>query len=396
MARETSYPSLIFSSVLACALTGCATTTSQPAHQAQSAAITPGPAFGDQPPPALNHTDPNLDRPLTVADLSSDYTPRYTVRPGDTVWSIAAHYLRQPWRYTQLWGDEPIDLSPGDILELSYTADGQPRLSLAYGENEVRLVRLSPRIREERYQEPVPTVPTNAIQAYLIESRLVNKRELRGRPYVVGATEERLSYTTSDTLYVRGYLDELVYRIYRPGREIKNAQGRYLATELLYMGDAGVIDDGLEASNRLARLEVLSVREGIRNGDLLFPGETAPDEVFEFFPRATPDDIQGQIVAADDQRFLVGRYQTVILDLGENQGLDPGNVLQIMGRGNTAVDPFVSQAATSWLGQGVRELDGAPAGLVMVYRTFDNASYALVMEAGGMIRVGDAVKGSGF
>ena len=55
----------------------------------------------------------------------------YTVRPGDTLWSIAAKFLRDPWRWREVWQTNaergnPNLIYPGEVLRLT-TVNGQPR-----------------------------------------------------------------------------------------------------------------------------------------------------------------------------------------------------------------------------------------------------------------------------
>jgi hypothetical protein len=78
----------------------------------------------------------------------------------------------------------------------------------------------------------------------------------------------------------------------------------------------------------------------------------------------------------------ITQYSSVIINLGAQEGLEPGHVLAIYGKSRTIDDPVRGGSVT---------LPGERSGLVMVYKVHDLVSYALVMQAERAIRLQDRV-----
>jgi hypothetical protein len=107
-----------------------------------------------------------------------------------------------------------------------------------------------------------------------------------------------------------------------------------------------------------------------------------------FFPHPPAQDVHGQIISVMDGVSLIGQYQVVVLNRGAEHGLDSGTVLRVFKTGQLVRDEVGGKGLFH---EKVR-LPDEPAGTMMVFRTFDRMSYALIMEATDAISVLDTVR----
>jgi hypothetical protein len=122
-------------------------------------------------------------------------------------------------------------------------------------------------------------------------------------------------------------------------------------------------------------------------GDLLLDEQEPMPPTF--LPRAPDVDVDGRIIAVVDGISLVGRYQVVVLNRGDQHGLEAGHVLRAFRTGEV-VDDTVRRGRGS--GREKVRLPDEPSGTIMVFRSYDRMSYALVMESNSELQVLDSVR----
>src|SRR5690554_4306731 len=128
-------------------------------------------------------------------ELNSNHPDQYTVVKGDTLWDISGKFLRQPWKWPEIWHANPQVknphlIYPGDVLSLVYI-DGKPRLVLNRGTGGT--IKLSPGIRKTPMAEAIPSIPLEAINSFLLSNRIIDSKEkFEDAPYVVAGSAERV------------------------------------------------------------------------------------------------------------------------------------------------------------------------------------------------------------
>jgi hypothetical protein len=320
-------------------------------------------AVGQQPPsPVLNPRHPES----------------YVVQQGDTLWGIASMFLRDPWYWPEIWQinpqvENPHLIFPGDTLSLAYLDDGRPVIQLERGPQVAQggggFERLSPRVRSEPLEEAILTIPYETISAFLSRPRVIEKDEIDDLPYIV-ALREGLMGSSGRDVYVRG-TDEstgAVFNVVELGEELVDPDTNdLLGYQGIYVGQGRLDRDGDPGTVRMLETE----REAVV-GNYLMDEEDVSQ--LNFVPRPPETEIEGQIISVLSGVSLIGQFQVVVLNRGSEAGLEPGHVLRAFQQGRTIRD-----TQRGAIGQKVR-LPDEPAGTMMVFRTSERLSYALVME----------------
>lgn len=323
--------------------------------------------------------------------LRDDHPDVYVVQKGDTLWDISGRFLERPWLWPEVWRvnpqiENPHLIYPGDRISLVWV-DGQPQLTLERGDagRTYRVTpsttdKLSPEIRATPLESAIPAIRLDAIQGFLVQNRVVEPGVLDDAPYVIQGESERIVVGAGDRVYVRGVLqDSESFSIVRKGPLYVDPDTKeVLGQEATFIG----LGHAVAQDDDIATLTVESSREEVQVADRILPTEERRLES-TFFPSAPADSIDGQIISVFGGVTQVGRFDVVVINRGEREGLEPGNVLAIYKRGALARDRVANQTV---------RLPSERAGLAMVFRTFDKLAYALVLESERPLAVFDQVR----
>jgi hypothetical protein len=217
------------------------------------------------------------------------------------------------------------------------------------------------------------------------QPRVLTEREVTGSAYIVASAGEHLVAGQGDQIYARGIPagKHTSYAIYRAGKTYQNIGGRpdeVLGYEAIMVGTAQVRSAGDPAT-----LQITEARREALIGDLLLPIGRQESEG-PWIPRAPDTPVEGRIIDVLDAVSRVGQYQTIVLNLGEFDGLQRGHVLAIYRAGAEARDVVSADP------RDAVQLPDVRAGLALVFKTFDRVSYALVVKAETDVRLHDTVR----
>ena len=348
--------------------------------------------------------------PLT--DLSANAPDTYTVRLGDTLWDISGLFLKNAWRWPELWGMNLDDIKnphliyPGQRLDLERSG-GRATLRTRQAGSGVMptdTIRLSPRIRSQALaSDALPTLKSHLIEPFLAEPVIVDENSMNMAPRIVAAQENRVLLTRGDRAYARGegaaalvddpQQKQKAYRVFRNATPLKDPvtsevlgyEAQYVGKALLVRGEstAESIDKSGQPRTDIipATIDIVGAKEEMRVGDRLLP--EPPQQLLNYVPRAPGMPVDARIVSVYGSAVVnAAQNQVVVVNRGTRDGLESGHVLAILKDGQRLVDK--TDAARTPL-----KLPDERNGLLMVFRTFDKLSYALVLEITDGVKVGD-------
>jgi LysM domain len=390
---------------------------------------------------------PDSGNRVTMADLAADAPNEYTVVKGDTLWGIAGRFLKDPWRWPQIWQmnrdqiKDPHWIYPGNVIHLDRSGDS-PRLTLGGGaaagaenvgpsggteaEATSNVVKLDARIRVETLEAAVPSIPGSAIGPFLSQPLVVEAGGLDNAPTILATEEGRVIVGQGDLAYADriGSNDGVSWQVFRPGAILRDPEtGEILGLEAKYLGDARVRRFGDPTT-----LEVTKARQEINRGDRLIPAREVSFP--SYMPRAPDKPIKGEIMSVEGGVLELGQFQIITINRGARDGVEVGHVLASYRKGQVVkTRPGQELESPRWVSNwswrswkwpsewkwgGDAKAAPAPAvaqpadtpksssssltlpdernGLIFVFRVFEKMSYAMVMKASRPIYIGDVVQ----
>ncbi|NNF17035.1 MAG: LysM peptidoglycan-binding domain-containing protein [Gammaproteobacteria bacterium] len=323
--------------------------------------------------------------------LRPDAPQRYTVVKGDTLWDISGLFLQDPWYWPEIWQvnpqiENPHLIYPGDVLSLVWV-DGVPQIQVNrttdYG-----MDRRSPQIRVLPLESAIPVIPYEILSSFLSKPQVLPKEEAFKLPYILDIKESHIVAGSGFTVYTRGADFQVGqrYNVMHIGDKLYDPDdGRLLGYQMHYVGAGRVTQGGDPAKFFLNETS----REALRGDRLIVQNINLAQD---FLPSSPDVIVDGRIVSVVDGLSLIGNYQIVVLNRGHKHGVRDGNVLSIFQDGRRVKDPY---ARRGWLGSSVitRKVDlpDEEAGRLLVFRTQEDISFGLVMNATSEIKVHDHV-----
>jgi len=241
----------------------------------------------------------------------------HTVQRGDTLWDITGRYYGNPWMWPRVWSYNPEITNPHWIYP-----DGVVRLrpgGSAPTVEDARLATAGPRA-SVRTARP-STAPGSIV---LREEGFLDREALEAAGRIVGSPEEHMLLADYDEVYIR--FDEgdppapgqelAVFRLIDDDERIEGEEGELVRI----LG--GVRIRSYDEDRKVATAVIIEtfdpIERGFLVGDLPRRFELVP-------PVRNTTSLEARVVATLRPRELLGDYQILFVDVGEEDGVRLGN-----------------------------------------------------------------------
>jgi len=343
---------------------------------------------------------------IAAADESGTQGRIHVVVSGDTLWDISKAYLGTPWVWPSIWKDNPRivnphRISPGDKIwisehEMRRLTDAEATRmmaahSAASNESESSAQpEVAPPSPEpvpaamESEPNPVPTETSNVLLKMAFKARdkrgLLGVQNIESAPKIVESSFPSLFLTEGHEVFIEfGEKDGAKvgdqFDIVREQAVVRDpGSGRTLGH---YVERLGVLEIR-EVGENVSTAMILAARREITRGDRILPRLDDPAEIL--ITKAMSS-VQGKVVYLPDEHTVSASPDIVFLDRGLDDGLEVGNLLDVVRTGGIQYGSTTSYKRFPLPDEVVAQL--------VVLSTGPTAAMAYVAYAEDALAVGD-------
>jgi hypothetical protein len=308
----------------------------------------------------------------------------HVVRSGDTLWDLCWYYFNDPWQWPKIWSYNPAITNPhwiypGDLVRV--VPKGMTVSALPADPEAVAGTGAGTGLGAE-------PAPARRFDVKLRQIAFVENDALKSPMKIDGAVEEKEMLASGDGVYV-SYPDNRPpkvgerYSVYSVGNTVKHPRGG--ATVGAYVRILGTVEIQSVKKGKLARgiiqNSTFEIERGALVGPLVVELKTVP-------PARPTVDAQGTIIALLERDQLIGEGEVVFIDLGEKSGIEVGNRMYVVRRGD-ALDG--TDRGEMPEGQDDRRFPARALGEVLIVDVGRQVSIGMVTLAVQEMGIGDLV-----
>jgi len=320
----------------------------------------------------------------------------YVIQAGDTLWDICEKFLGNPWYWPKLWAlnqyiENPHLIYPGNEIRFyGGSAIAPPALDIVGAdEKESDLLAEAPGV-EEPQEKPEPReVPKEGskeeepedekIAIKLKNLFFISEKELTTAGKITHSGEPKENLAAGDRVYLK----------FKKGHKVSVGSRFHVIEPIKKVPDPNKIFGNLGMLvKRKAIIEVLAIHKNtiegmitdnhnlVQRDDRLVPYQST---VRLLIPHLSNRNVEGRIVEAHNQQFLISNQDFVFLNLGKYHGMDDGTQLMVVRRGDGVF-------------QGDdRHLPDVVVGRLIIVEARNKTSTAYVTSLRDSLEIGDRV-----
>ncbi|MDF1580511.1 MAG: LysM domain-containing protein [Desulfuromonadales bacterium] len=313
-------------------------------------------------------------------------TPRvYVVKKGDTLWGISERFIKDPHFWPSLWSKNPEIPNPHLIYPGQKLFIYSDRIEVVPVAPEPQQVAEDVAVAVVAEPDQVATVATSApskmVKIPPVAISFITPEELKDSGTLVDTVDERALISRENIVFVK--MRDLAatipgdkFTLFKVDEQVLHPLTQQPAGfKVFNLGQLEVLSIGKD----VATARIIAVDREIERGARLRPYIETPREVAL---RKTGRVLEGYLLTSANDRVTIGSNEIVYIDLGKNDGLAPGNMLQIFRPG---------QATGLGLQKPETRMPDTQLGKAVVIEVRATTATALTLSANNYIENGDQV-----
>jgi len=315
---------------------------------------------------------------ISASDVKADVSKPYIVKQGDTLWDIANHFFKNPWKWLKIWEHNlyitnPDLIYPGNKIWFDGSRIRQGGLSVAHPQPQV-IIR--PVERMEKHTD------SSLLLTVLQRQGFIQPNQVQGVGYIVDSRDDRLNYGAHDFVYLKLNQPAKVgtlFDVFRSTDTLHDPQsGDALGVLIKHMGQIRISSE----NDGIFRGVVVKAFEEISRGDRLKLARVIDHHLA--LSRSKPH-LVGSVIYIRNDAHEAAQHQVIGISLGLKDGLKAGMQMFIYKAGRMVEDKVSG---------GEVRLPQERIGQVMVLAAQPQAAIALITKSTAPVNIGDAIHSS--
>lgn len=294
----------------------------------------------------------------------------YIIKKGDTLWGVSERFLKDPQYWPNLWSYNEFVTNP----------------HLIYPGQKITIYDGRTLIVGEQKEAPGGNLFEQTIAPGIITLKtmggpegFITADELETSGVLVDGTDNRLFLTKNDVVFLKMKDPAATkagdrYSVFRKGQEVKHPRsGERMGYQVIDVGEVTI----RELNDTVATAQITSANQEIERGDAIV---ALRSKVQEIVMKKSVESLTGFVISSASDQLALGAYDLLYLDLGAEDGLQPGNLVYLSRERKLTETASIKEDLI---------LPDVLLGSALVLETGPHTSSALILKSRENIQVGD-------